>query len=161
MLEGVAVRELPTSNFVCTRIAVSADGTLIAAAMTDRTVRVWNTTDGRLIEVLRGHTDLVMDVAFSPDGTRLASASYDRTVRVWTLGTARHRVLRGHTAPVNRIAWRATNDLVTASNDGTLRIWDLPSSQEPTPAEIETRIAAATSTEIDVDRPTTSMLRGT
>jgi WD40 repeat protein len=161
MLEGAAVRELPTSNFVCTRIAVSADGTLIAAAMTDRTVRVWNATDGRLIEVLRGHTDLVMDVAFAPDGKRLASASYDRTVRVWTLGTARHRVLRGHTAPVNRIAWRATNDLVTASNDGTVRIWDLPSSQDPTPTELVRRIADATSTRIDIDRPTTNVLRGT
>jgi WD40 repeat protein len=116
--------------------------------MSDRTVRLWD-AQGKLVSVLRGHSDLVMDVAFSPDGTQLASASYDKTIRVWELATGRYRVLRGHTRAVDRVAWRSSHELVTASYDGTIRVWPVPAIDAPSQDEITRRLDAATSAEID------------
>ncbi|MGN6108633.1 MAG: protein kinase family protein [Kofleriaceae bacterium] len=154
MLDGDRLVELPTDHYGVVRFAASPDGSRIAGALGDRTIRVWDATTGRVLETLRGHSDLVWDVAFSPDGQRIASASYDRTVRVWQSGRQRHRVLRGHAASVNHIAWKDGAHLVTGSRDGTLRVWDVPSVDLPTPGELATLLRRATSARIDGDRPT-------
>jgi len=146
---------LPTDGYHATRLAVSPDGSRIAGAMNDRTVRLWS-SDGKLVSVLRGHSDLVMDVAFSPNGTQLASASYDKTVRIWELATGRYRVMRGHTRAVDRVVWRTQNEVVTGSYDGTIRIWPTPAIGAPTQDEISKRLETATSAEIDAQNRATS-----
>jgi len=155
IVDGTKVTELPTGGYMISRLVVSADGERIAGAMNDRTIRVWDTS-GKLLYVLRGHDDLVLDVAFSPDGTQVASASYDKTVRLWELSTGRHRVLRGHSAAVNRVLWRGARQLVTASNDGTLRVWPVPGTELPSPAEVRRRLDAATTARIDAQNRATT-----
>jgi len=155
LVDGKQAINLPTEGYPATRLSVSADGERIAGAMGDRTVRVWD-AQGRSIAVLRGHTDLVMDVAFSADGTQLASVSYDRTIRIWELATGRHRVLRGHLHAVDRVAWRSRKEVVTASYDGTIRMWPVPDTAPPTQAQIAERLAAATTAVIDANNRATS-----
>jgi WD40 repeat protein/tRNA A-37 threonylcarbamoyl transferase component Bud32 len=163
MMDGDRLIELPTSNLPVRKIAISPDGSRIATALGDRTVRLHDAETGRVLRTLRGHTDLVLDVAFSPDGTMLATSSYDKTVRLWELSTDRHRVLRGHSSSVDFIAWRGANHVVTGSHDGTLRVWDVPEIELPSVSELAGRLSAATSARIDVDRPTTGnpLRRGT
>jgi dipeptidyl aminopeptidase/acylaminoacyl peptidase len=60
----------------------SPDGTRLAFASDDTTVRVWDVTHGREVVKLTGHTDTVESCTWSPDGTRLSSTSDDGTVRV-------------------------------------------------------------------------------
>ena len=152
---GSRMIELATGGYTASRVAMSPDGRRIAAGSVDRTIRLWDAASGQVIEILRGHSDLVLDVAFSPDGSQLASASYDKTIRVWDLATKRHRVLRGHTAPVQRVAWRDAGHLVTGSPDGTLRLWNVPGLELPSAADISRRLDAATSARIDRDLPAT------
>lgn len=68
-----------------TDLAFSPDGTWLASASADRTLRVWVAPAWRPAGVLEGHTDTVWSLAFSPDSRRLFSASGDRTVRVWAI----------------------------------------------------------------------------
>jgi WD40 repeat protein len=155
LVDGQRVIELPTDGYAMSRIAVSPDGSQIAAAAADRTVRVWDDS-GHKLHTLHGHSDLVLDVAFSPDGSQLASSSYDKTIRVWQLATERYRVVRGHTGPVQRVAWRGLRELVSASLDGTLRLWTVPSTDLPTQGEVTARLETATTARIDdQNRPTT------
>jgi eukaryotic-like serine/threonine-protein kinase len=156
LLDGDKVVELATGGYAPSRVAMSLDGRWLAAGVTDRTVRLWCAETGAVLDILRGHSDLVMDAAFSPDGKTLASASYDKTIRIWDLASRRSRVLRGHTASVTRVAWRGSDQLVTGSPDGTLRVWAVPSLELPSADDLVDQLNAATTAWIDLDRPATA-----
>ena len=63
-------------------VAFSPDGSILASASYDNTVRLWNATTGQEVQTLKGHTGMVKAVAFSPDGSVLGSASRDVTVEL-------------------------------------------------------------------------------
>ena len=64
-------------------VAFSPNGQRLASACQDRKVRLWNVSDGALLQTLSGHRFEVWSVAFSPDGRVLASGGADKTVRLW------------------------------------------------------------------------------
>jgi eukaryotic-like serine/threonine-protein kinase len=107
-------------------VAWSPDGTRIASASADKTVQVWNATDGKRLLTFRGHTQAVNAVAWSPDGTRIASASADTTVQVWNANTGGLLfTYRGHSDVVNAVAWSPDSTrIASAANDLTVQVWD-------------------------------------
>ncbi|GIJ26736.1 hypothetical protein Vqi01_18980 [Micromonospora qiuiae] len=70
-------------------VALSPDGSLLAAGGENNSVRVWQTATGRRVAVLTGHEKYVTSVDFSPNGWLLASGSADGTVRLWDVREGR------------------------------------------------------------------------
>ncbi|GAA2282837.1 hypothetical protein GCM10010415_60180 [Streptomyces atrovirens] len=62
-------------------------GTRLATAGQDRTIRIWDTADGRLLRTLSGHEGPVRHVAFLGDDGPVVSAAEDGTIRRWGLDT--------------------------------------------------------------------------
>src|SRR5437667_11850435 len=58
-------------------VAISADGSLIATASKDQTVKLWNAKTLQPQLTFRGHTNSVLAVTFSPDRKTIASGGYD------------------------------------------------------------------------------------
>ena len=100
-------------------LAASPDGTQIASASWDRTIRLWRLAGGAP-RVIEGHGQNVNGVAFTPDGQSLVSAGYDATVRIWPLaGPASPRV-QTLPSPLNGVAVARDGEIVTGSADGHL-----------------------------------------
>lgn len=110
-------------------VAFSPDGTFLVSAGRDRSVKVWSTTDGRLVRSFSHHTEAVHAVAFRPQlaGTTgpiaCATAGDDRTVRVWQPSIGRMvRIVRGHEGGILTLAYAADGRaLFTAGNEGIIR----------------------------------------
>ena len=64
-------------------VAMSADGKVVAGGCSDNVVRIWDVNTGRLLDVLKGHTDEVGSVVFTSDGMEVVSGSADRMVKRW------------------------------------------------------------------------------
>jgi WD40 repeat protein len=110
-------------------LAVSQDGTYLAVASADTTIRV-RPIDGGPPRVLRGHEGMIARLAFFPAGRRLVSASMDRTVRVWDLATLEDRILGGDEAIATSLAVSRDGRRVAAAlGRGGVRVWDAGSGE--------------------------------
>lgn len=66
----------------------SPNGTRLASASDDKSIRIWERGTWEQEKVLLGHTLGVLDVAWSPDGSTLISGSRDYKIQVWDYATA-------------------------------------------------------------------------
>jgi serine/threonine protein kinase len=96
-------------------------------------VQLWDLASGTEGRRLTGPRDNIRCVAISPDGKRVAAGCADNAVWVWSVdaGGAKTLELKGHAAPVTGVVFaRSADVLLSASQDGTIRQWDLTSGRE-------------------------------
>ena len=111
------------------------DGKNILTISDDRTARLWDAATGRSIRVFEGHTGPIRSATFGADDPDtgvlghllLVTASADKTVRLWTLDKSEPiDTFAEHGADVWSVALSGDGrHVVTASDDGTARVWDV------------------------------------
>jgi len=117
-------------------------------------ILIFDLKTGQSRHVLQGHTEPIHHMTFSPDGERLASANFRRqgrhhghghggvparaVIKIWSVkagGELLH--LEGHDCAVNCLAFSPDGGrLASASDDGTVKIWDVFELHPAVPVEI-------------------------
>ena len=113
-------------------VLYSPDGNTMATTADGR-IQLWDIQSESLLCTL-AEKWVGVPSAFSPGGNTIATKSKkgpQPTVRLWNTTTGiLENTFTGHTSEVNSVAYSHDgNTLVTASQDGTVLLWDLTSQQ--------------------------------
>ena len=82
---AITLQPLPHSRHALYTVAISPNGRIVAAAGHDRSIYLWEVESSQLLQILEGHTDVILCVAFHPDGNQLVSGGEDGIFRFWDL----------------------------------------------------------------------------
>lgn len=130
--DGRMIRTFTGQTDEIRSIAISGDGRTLALGGWHGGLKTWELDTGKESISFRGHSDAVTVLAFTTDGKQLVSGSRDMTVRVWDrAGGGEVQIIRGHVGTIYDLAVAPTGDIASSSGDGTIRVWDAGSRQEP------------------------------
>ncbi|KAI5382926.1 Scytalone dehydratase, variant 3 [Lathyrus oleraceus] len=102
------------------------DAGFFISGSTDCSVKIWDPSlrGSELRATLKGHTRTVR--AISSDRGKVVSGSDDKSVLVWDKQTTQLlEELKGHDGPVSCVRTLSGERVLTASHDGTVKMWDV------------------------------------
>jgi WD40 repeat protein len=121
---------IPHNEAVCCALLFSeARGEYLITACHDRTVRMFDFRQKRLMGGFAGHLRDVFGMDISPDRAWIATASGDETIRRWRVGDGVElAAYRGHAGAVRTVAISEDGLRVASGGaDGLVKIWDATS----------------------------------
>lgn len=105
-------------------------GNYLLSASSDYTARIWQLPSMKLQCVLGDHEDDVEYATFHPSKNLVLTCSRDKKIRVFDFhGHLLHK-LSGHEKDVISVTWMDHNEILSSSDDGTVRKWSLDSNSQ-------------------------------
>jgi len=96
----------------------------------DRTVRVWDMSDYRMLRVLSGHDGAVRSVAINSGGELILSGGDDHNACVWSKDAPQPAYRLPHDQPVRHTAVHPALPIgATGCRDGRVKLWNLCDGQ--------------------------------
>jgi WD40 repeat protein/serine/threonine protein kinase len=112
-------------------LGISADGSMILVATMLNRLELIETSSGRRLQVLSGHTKPITSARFSRSQAKVITGSQDGTIILWDLRSgAPLFIFRGHRKPIVDAALSPDETrLVSSSFNSRTRVWDAMSGQ--------------------------------
>ena len=117
----------------------SPDQKYLLSGSRDARLKAWWVDGYELQKEVVAHLFAINHLDFSPDGKHFVTCSMDKSIKVWrtldltllkVIDKARHA---GHGTSVNKLLWTSfNNQLVSASDDRSLAVWELFFKLQPT-----------------------------
>jgi len=90
-------------------VAWSPDGSQIATAAGFE-VRIFNASNGEVVQTLLGSTNNLLTVSWHPSGSYIAAGGMDNIVRVWNVVTGEQVETFDHATPVLTLDWNPNGE---------------------------------------------------
>jgi WD40 repeat protein len=106
-------------------LSFSPYGGMLAAALYDGTLHIFNANSGQELRCITGHEDFIEDLAFSQDGKEIITGAGDYTSRIWDVETGKMLHEWSHEGMVEKVA--ISNDgnyVVTGDHLMNLSVWN-------------------------------------
>lgn len=111
-------------------VSFSHNGKYFATGVINGEVRLWQTEDIKLLNILKGHNVWVWTFAFSPYNKILASGSADSKIKLWDIDSGKCIHTLKHESKVYSVAFNIDGKLLASSSeDRTIKIWDVETGE--------------------------------
>ncbi|CAO1348795.1 unnamed protein product [Diamesa hyperborea] len=114
-------------NCVC----ISPNDRYIATSSQDKTAKLWDSIDLKLMGVFRGHRRGVWSIRFSPVDQIVVTNAADCTIRLWNITDMTClKSFEGHESSVLRAEFISNGmQLLSAGADGLMKLWNIKTSE--------------------------------
>jgi WD40 repeat protein len=129
--DGMPIKTLTGNGKGVRGLTFSPDGTLLAVASGDQTLRVWDVEAANMHRSFAGPKARYFAAAFSPDGKHLVGTN-DHGWQAWDSATGNQvQTGKGSGFIIQHVAFAANPDqFLTGDNEGMIRLWSLASGKE-------------------------------
>lgn len=112
-------------------VTISPNDRYIATSSQDKTAKLWDSTDLKLIGVFRGHRRGIWSVRFSPVDQIIVTNAADSTIRLWNITDMTClKSFEGHESSVLRAEFISNGmQLLSAGADGLIKLWTIKTSE--------------------------------
>ena len=128
-----AVRQFSGHNGAIYDLDIDKEGKVLATASADQTVKLWGVADGQRLDTLGQPEGEMLCVRFALDGNSLIASGADKQLRVWQIVSKDKPAINplrlsryAHEEPVTQMFFRGNNQLLSLSEDRTVKLWQLP-----------------------------------
>jgi WD40 repeat protein len=133
---GKQIHEWSGHSNTVTSLKFSSDDAKLVSGSTDKTMRVWAVAEGKEIGKIDGGSE-ILAITWAANGSLIAAGGADHQIRIWSATNISDQAqsplkhLTGHAQGVTCLdAFAGSNKIVSGSNDGSVRIWDLEKGQQ-------------------------------